>query len=546
MRRCARKSCGCAPWIMLFAALFDLKSIHLCGIIEKNKQEIIMARKIELSYGKHQFIREVDERLMSYNVEMTEITGGTFWKAYTPEQIAGTEEFKISGGLTGNFTAMADLMQYYPPIDLKNERLLALAKKLGPVWVRVSGSWATKTYYDFDGTTGGKAPEGYASVLTKDAWLGVLDFVKAVGGKLLISVSNCAGDHPNGGPLDLTQTKKIFNLSHEYGVDIDAAEFMNEPNMLEMSGAPHGYTAADFARDQDIFNGWVRENYSKCLIVGPCTLGDGSMGQLDKKSAGAGIGAMMQIVTTHDLMRGSTVPLDVFSYHYYNGVSERLASMMPMAHWDGSQAHTDAYLSVAPANTAVYTKLRDEYVPGGQIWVTESGDAGGGGDTWASTYLDVFRTLNELGIFSTMTDGVIFHNTLASSDYGFLKHGSFEPRPNYFAVLLWNTIMGTKVYDSASLSGDSLHVYCHSRRDGKEGAAYLVINNSLTDGVEVTLPALADVYTLSGGNSVRSTVMHLNGKPLTLSGVAELPELLPIRASGKIELAPGSCSFIVI
>ena len=29
-------------------------------------------------------IRDVDERLVSYNIEMTEVTGGTFWKAYTP------------------------------------------------------------------------------------------------------------------------------------------------------------------------------------------------------------------------------------------------------------------------------------------------------------------------------------------------------------------------------------------------------------------------------------------------------------------------------
>ena len=57
----------------------------------------------------------------------------------------------------------------------------------------------------------------------------MLDFVQAVGCKLLISISNCAGDHPNGGALDLTQAKKIFALSHDYGVDIDAAEFMNEP-----------------------------------------------------------------------------------------------------------------------------------------------------------------------------------------------------------------------------------------------------------------------------------------------------------------------------
>lgn len=29
-------------------------------------------------------LRSVDRRLVSYNIEMAEITGGTFWKAYTP------------------------------------------------------------------------------------------------------------------------------------------------------------------------------------------------------------------------------------------------------------------------------------------------------------------------------------------------------------------------------------------------------------------------------------------------------------------------------
>ena len=89
-------------------------------------------------------IRTVDERLMSYNIEMTEITGGTFWKAYTPGQIAGTEEFKVSGGLS-DFTSMADLMQYYPPINLYDETLRRRAKELGTAWIRVSGFWATKS-----------------------------------------------------------------------------------------------------------------------------------------------------------------------------------------------------------------------------------------------------------------------------------------------------------------------------------------------------------------------------------------------------------------
>ena len=44
-------------------------------------------------------IRTVNDKLMSYNVEFTEVTGGTFWKAYSPEQIAGTEKFQVGNGL---------------------------------------------------------------------------------------------------------------------------------------------------------------------------------------------------------------------------------------------------------------------------------------------------------------------------------------------------------------------------------------------------------------------------------------------------------------
>ncbi len=502
-------------------------------------------KKIDLHLADLKLIRKTDKRLVSYNIEMTEITGGTFWKAYTPGQIAGEEEFPpLTSTDLKDITAMSELMEYYPPIDLYNDKLRSLAGELGPAWIRVSGSWATKTYYDFDGETGGKAPEGYQSVLTKEQWTGVLDFVRSVGGKLLISVSNCAGDHPNGGPLELSQTEKIFNFSHDYGVDIDAAEFMNEPNMLTFSGAPNGYTAADYARDQDIFFGWVREHYPNCLLVGPCTTGDPSLTCAGEKSLAAGLGSIVPTCTTEELMKGIKIHPDVFSYHYYNGISERGASFAPNANWSGNAAHTEAYLSVAPDCARDHAALRDKYVPGGQVWVTESGDAGAGGNTWASTYLDVLRTLNELGSFAAITDGIIFHNTLASSDYGFLKHGTFTPRPNYFAVCLWNRLMGTTVYDCGNPNTEGAHVYCHSRRDGKDGVVFLVINNSLTETTAVHLPKQAEQYTLCA-EPLRSTTVSLNGVPLTEPEVWQnLPKLT--RQEGNVELSPGSCTFFVL
>ncbi|MBP3655498.1 MAG: beta-glucuronidase [Clostridia bacterium] len=498
-----------------------------------------MAQNVKIRAGGLQAIRSVDPRLVSYNVEMTEVTGGTFWKAYTPEEIAGNGKFPAIG-----IFKKGSLMQVYPPIDLTNPRLRKMAKEIGPVWVRVSGTWSTKTYYDFDGETNGTAPAGFQNVLTKAQWLGVLDFVREVGGKLLVSVANCEGIHSAHEPWQPEQAKKLFDLSRAYGVPIDAAEFMNEPNMLSGSGAPKGYTFDDYIRDQDIFNKWLHENYPETLAVGPCSVGGGQMGRMKMEEGLLKI--IGRKVGTERLLKGAKEPMEVFSYHYYNGVSERIAAGMPFVHWKAEEVPSEAYLDAAGYCARAAAKVRDQYMPGAQLWVTESGDAGGGGDTWASTYLDVLRTLNELGSFAVISDGVIFHNTLASSDYGWLHHSTFEPRPNYFAVLLWNRLMGATVYDAGEPIREGAHVYCHSRRDGREGYAYLIINNSMTDTTTVELPGDAVRYTLAGRDGMRSAVMTLNGRELALGEGDTLPDLSGERVSGRVELAPGTCTFIII
>ncbi|MBE6955136.1 MAG: beta-glucuronidase [Ruminococcaceae bacterium] len=497
-----------------------------------------MAQFVKLNPDALTSLRTVNERLVSYNVEMTEVTGGTFWKAYSDAQIDGTEAFPE----IKDWTNMGNLQQWYDPIDTKNPRLIKLAKDLGCAWVRVSGTWANKTYYDFDGKyADGTVPEGFQNVLTKQQWLSLLDFVKAIDGKLLVSIANCPGIHAADEPMPFEQADLLFRTSKEYGVPISAAEFTNEPNLMAMSGLPQGYTAADHARDHDLFGAWLRENYPESLFVGPCTCGDIAM--FGEMSVGGGIGSALQMVTTEELLGDYNCKMDVFSYHYYNGVSERGAAMG--GHWPYEACLSEPYLAVAADCARQYVARRDKYVPGGQMWVTESGDAGCGGNTWGSTYADVPRTLNELGEFCTVTDGVIFHNTLASSDYGYLKHGTFEPRPNYFAVLLWNRLMGQTVFATGEEIREGAHVYAHSRKDGKDGVAYLVINNS-QEVTTVELPSEAEVYALTGNGKLRSRTMCLNGKELLLGENDALPELTGVKATGTVEVAPGGCTFIVL
>lgn len=484
-------------------------------------------------------LKEISPYLVSYNIEMTEITGGTFWKKYSKRQISGYDDFSsfsfdFSKGLQSS--DIGKMMEYYPPINLYDEKLRYLASALGSCWVRVSGSWATQTYYDLDGSAGGHIPDGFNSVLTEEEWCGVLDFVRSVGGKLLVSIANCEGIHSADKPWDSAQAKMLFDYSIEYGVPIEAAEFMNEPNMLTMSGAPAGYTQQQYIRDQDLFFSFVRENYPDVLLVGPSSMCPAQLGNAHETLP-------IHFLDVSQLMEGAKIQPDIFSYHCYNGTSERLSFMG--GSWSAEQANSKEYLDLTGQLAEKFAAVRDRKAPGAPMWVTESADAGGGGSTWSSTYLDVFRTLTELGSFVQITDGVIFHNTLASSDYGLLTHGDFEPRPNYYALLLWNRLMGTTVYEPESVFCKEHYVYVHSRRDGNDGYACLIVNNSLTDSIDLELPNASKRYTLSA-DSVRSSIMLLNGKPLMLNKENQLPELTPVNTTaGKLVLPPATCTFLV-
>lgn len=487
---------------------------------------------IQLNPDKLSFTREMNSRLVSYNIEMTEVTGGTFWKPYTPEQVSGAEEFpKIT-----DMAEIAKLMAVFPPVNLYDSRLRELAKALGPVYIRVSGSWASNTYYDFDGHTGGKAPQGFQSVLTEEQWKGVLDFVKYVDAKLIISVANCDGVRNPDGTWNPEQTKLIFDYSRDYGVPITAVEFMNEPNTVCMSAAAAGYPLESFCRDQDAFYRFIRENYPEVQLVGPCACGDDFSKHIHY--------GQMKFWSTEQMLELCKENPDVFSYHMYHGISERGAAMGK--HWFAEDATSEEYLQVSQDAASYYAKLRDRCCPNGEMWVTESADAGCGGDTWASTFLDVIRSADELGRFCTVTNGVIFHNTLAASDYAYLNNSDHMPRPNYWLALLWNKLVGTKVYSTGIEIREGLHCYAHSRKDGKNGYVYILINNSRTEAASVSIPVQAERYTLSA-ETIRSGQILLNGAPLEISGTATLPELNgKAAAAGELELAPATVTFLVM
>jgi hypothetical protein len=217
--------------------------------------------------------------------------------------------------------------------------------------------------------------------------------------------------------------------------------------------------------------------------------------------------------------------------------------MSPAATTTSNAALSEAWLARTDAVNTFYEELRDRFEPGRAVWITETADAACGGNPWASTFLDTFRYVDQLGRLAKRGVAVVFHNTLASSEYGLLDQRDFAPRPSYWAALLWRRLMGTGVLDPGP-SHAGLHLYAQCRRDHPGGVTLLAINTSRTQRASVDIPLAAERYALTAQRLEDSTV-ELNGNGLALDANDVLPTLrgTPVPA-GQVTLAPASITFL--
>jgi hypothetical protein len=133
-----------------------------------------------------------------------------------------------------------------------------------------------------------------------------------------------------------------------------------------------------------------------------------------------------------------------------------------------------------------------------------------------------------------------------ASDYGLLNDKTLEPKPSYWAALLWRRLMGSTVLDSGVPIQEGLHIYAHCLRGSPGGVALLAINNSRTQPTSISLPAGADRYTLSAAQ-LESPSVRLNGQELRLGSNDQLPDLQGNRIpSGPVELAPASITYLAM
>ena len=464
-------------------------------------------------------IGTVDVRFQSYNIEMIEVTGGRFWKPYRSEPGAQPAQPPRSGSDT--LPGMdSNSYQYRPPIDLTNARLRKLAAALGPAYMRVSGTWANSTYFA-DSDDAPSAPSaGFDGILTRQQWRGVVDFSQSVDARIVTSFAVSPGTRDAAGTWRPDQANRLLSYTRSIGGSIAAAEFMNEPNLAAMGGAPRGYDAIAYGRDFKLFHSFMKQTTPETIILGPGTVGEPAIAS-DLLASGPGV--------------------DVLSYHYYGTLSERCGGKStPEA------ALSEARLSGTDRALTFYQRLRDQFEPGKPIWLTETADAACGGNPWAVTFVDTFRYLDQLGRLAKAGVQVVMHNTLAASDYGLLDEKTLQPRPKYWAALLWRQLMGATVLDAGLPVRSGLHVYAHCQSGTPGDVSLLVINTDRDAPQSLMLPMASVRYTLDAAGLLDADV-RLNGTTLVLGPEDELPPLAGAPATaGTMTFAPATITFLAI
>lgn len=480
---------------------------------------------------------EVDPRYVSYNVEAVEVTGGRFWAPYKSMK----EERPAAPPSAGNDNQPISLdssrFQYRPPIDLSNTKLRKLAAALGPAYVRVSGSWRNTTYFqDNDDPPLKTAPEGFNGVLTRAEWKGVIDFAHAVKADLVTSVATSMGTRDPNGVWTPVRAKPWFDYTKRIGGRIAATEFMNEPTLLALGGgAPKGYDAAAFGRDAKIFGAFLRKESPGTIYLGPGSAAEGL------PSINGGM--HLQIVPTADLMKAAGPIFDAFSYHFYYMPSHRCLGENGE---DVNKILTPEWFDRNKMVETFYAKLRDAFLPGKDLWLTETGEAACGGDTWAAEFADSFRLLDQFGSLSQKSVKTIMYNTLASSDYGLLDEQTLDARPNYWAALLWKRTMGTRSLDPSVAPTPNLRVYAQCMNGSSGGVTLLVLNIDTTSEASLKVPAAGERYTLSSPDLFSKTVL-LNGTELRAGADGTVPSMQgqPSKA-GAITFAPLTITFLTM
>mmetsp|Transcript_16670 Transcript_16670/g.35811 ORF Transcript_16670/g.35811 Transcript_16670/m.35811 type:complete len:566 (-) Transcript_16670:85-1782(-) len=201
-----------------------------------------------------------------------------------------------------------------------------------------------------------------------------------------------------------------------------------------------------------------------------------------------------------------------------------------------------------------------------QVWVGEGGGAyNSGRHGLTDRFHSSFWYLDGLGVLAQQGHQAYCRQTLIGGNYGLLNTTTYTPNPDYYALLLWQRLMGKGVLNTSitisptrklAQASAYLRGYAHctdtERANGGDVSLMLInLSNNTRFPVELAglrLDGVREDYVMSS-ESLASDKVALNGAFLISQPDGTLPAMKPkftAPASTPIMLEPHSYSFHVI
>jgi heparanase 1 len=464
------------------------------------------------------------------------------------------------------------------PLD--NVMLQGALSALSPVYVRLGGTLADCVRYEQDGVSCKpfSAPTnstvvGYdegSGCLSLRRWDAINQFIANAGASLIFGIgavygrtkqqcpanTDCKNERDSHsccqswtGSWNSTQASHLLSYSISQGYNVFGFEFGNE--LVGTGGIwaklPFDQYAADFCLFQQVVQG-LYQNNSQGVPMPKLITPDSNFDPEWFSSfltATYAAGCVPDVVTWHQYLLGAGYDPTV-----------------------GKKALYPAVLDKQKGNAEAVVAAVSQSIPSGtqtpEIWMGEAGGAfNSGSANVTNRFHSSFWFLDGFGILSQRSHKTFCRQTLIGGNYSLLNTTTYEPNPDYYALLLWKSLMGKDVL-LANSSNEYLRAYVHCSSgiasSNPGDVTLLLINLSSINSHQVSLEGLPgglglfdinfDQYVMTA-KELSSTQTFLNGSPLNADPqTGKIPVLTPVtvnkNTANYIEMPPVTYGFFVL
>jgi heparanase 1 len=468
----------------------------------------------QLSVDTAEAAATVDPRYLSVAVDMAQVVGGRFWSSSGQQEVIGEEDV--------------------PEYDFGRPRLRALASHLAPAFLRIGGSDSDRVIYDLSAQPIEVAPEGFEFVLTAAQLDGVFEFAEALDYDVMFTLNAGVGVRGESNAWTPEMATELIEYVVDNGYDVTLWELGNEWNLYAFI-LRLGLEVPQIVSDFEAASALVDELDPGSLFGGPSSAYYPTPGEL------------LQEVYPAFMAMGGADTIDAITWHYYPQQSQRCL-------FAPDPYEPEGILNAAGLDRGVHwaeevEAVRDARAPGMPIWLGETGHAQCGGQPDASDRFEgTFWWLDQLGALARRGHQIMVRQTLSGSNYGLIDDVTLDPRPDYWASVLWRRLMDERVLDVTRVTVDeNVRLYAHCTHQKPGAVTVLAINLDPQHDVRLDIEGLEggkDLYLLTA-DSLDSADLMLNGVVLRDEDGA-LPDLPPQSIGSRpADLPARSMAFVV-